>query len=177
MRIESQRLALEPLSMRRLASAHAYCADRENTKHMMFLPHESPEETERFIREAERQWASENPTIYEFAILAGDAHVGGITLYRLDDGSAELGWILDSRYQGRGYAEESARALMAWARDALGARRFIAQCDEANAPSRRLMEKLGMALVGRAGGRKNRSSDEERVELTYEIREEGSGIG
>jgi hypothetical protein len=32
-----------------------------------------------------------------------------------------------------------------------------------------LMERLGMYRISLCGGRKNRSSDEERLELTYEI--------
>ena len=42
-------------------------------------------------------------------------------------------------------------------------------CDSENAASYSLMERLGMRFVGRTGGRKNRSMDGERQELTYEI--------
>ena len=47
--------------------------------------------------------------------------------------------------------------------------RFVAMCDSENERSRRLMERLGMRRVPGVGKRKNRSSDEERLELTYEI--------
>ena len=96
-------------------------------------------------------------------------HVGGVSLYMLEDGAAELAWILDKRYWHNGYATEAARALMGWGRDCLGVHRFIAMCDSENTPSWQLMERLGMYRISLCGGRKNRSSDEERLELTYEI--------
>ena len=68
-----------------------------------------------------------------------------------------------------GKALEAARALMDYAHSAWGFKRFIAQCDSANESSYRLMERLGMRRISCTGGRKNRSSDEERQELTYEI--------
>lgn len=56
----------------------------------------------------------------------------------------ELGWTLDPRHQGRGYATEMVRALMDLAFGALGLRRLEATCFAANEPSWHLMERLGM---------------------------------
>ena len=169
MRITTERLALEPISLQYLESTYAYASDLENTRFMFFLPHESIEETREFILRAMEERRRENPAFYEFVILDGEKHVGGVSLYMLGDGAAELAWILDKRYWNNGYATEAARALMAWGRDYLGVRRFIAMCDSENNPSWRLMERLGMHRISLCGGRKNRSSDEERQELTYEI--------
>ncbi|MDO4866457.1 MAG: GNAT family N-acetyltransferase [Clostridia bacterium] len=169
MRIETARLALRPLDTRDLTSTHAYSSDVESTRYMMFLPNGNIGETEQVIRNAMAEQEKEVPSYYEFAVLLGDTHIGGIGLYLLEDGSAELGWILNKRYWGHGYAGEAARGVMEWARAQLGIRRFIAQCDAENDASRRVMERLGMRFVSRAGGRKNRSSEEERMELTYEI--------
>ena len=95
--------------------------------------------------------------------------MGGLTLDVLEDGTVDVGWILDRRFWGRGYAAEAARAAMAWGRDNAGMHRFVAMCDSENERSRWLMERLGMRRVPGVGKRKNRSSDEERLELTYEI--------
>ena len=169
MTINTERLALRPLELRDLMSTHAYASDVESTRYMMFLPKESIDETEQFIREAMAELAKEAPAYYEFAVLLNGTHIGGVGLYRLEDGLAELGWILNKLYWGHGYAGEAARGVMAWARANLGIRRFIAQCDGENDASRRVMERLGMAFVSRTGGRRNRSSEEERSELTYVV--------
>ena len=83
--------------------------------------------------------------------------------------SAELGWIIHPGYHRRGFAYEAAHALIGYASEELGIRRFYAHCDTENTASGRLMEKLGMTLTEEHGGRKNRLSDEERREYQYEM--------
>ena len=55
----------------------------------------------------------------------------------------EIGWALDPRFWGRGYATEAARASMDWARDRLGWRRVIHLIHPDNAPSLALARRLG----------------------------------
>lgn len=57
---------------------------------------------------------------------------------------AELGWTIDPAHAGRGYASEAARALLGVAFDVVGVRRVVAHAFADNAPSVRIMEKLGM---------------------------------
>ncbi|MGN7949081.1 GNAT family N-acetyltransferase [Microbacterium sp. 22215] len=57
---------------------------------------------------------------------------------------AELGWVLDPGYTGRGYATEAIRAVIGVCFGALGLRRVHAGCFADNEPSWRLMERLGM---------------------------------
>ena len=169
MQINTGRLVLRPISTADLETTHAYTSDLENTKYMMFLPHASLGETEEWLRSCEAMWDSPAPHHLEFAILLEGRHIGSVTLYPLDGGRVELGWILNKVYWGRGYALEAARAAVDYAREQLGARCVFAQCDSENEASYRLMERLGMRRVSCVGGRKNRSTgDMERMELTYE---------
>ena len=170
MQITTERLILRPITVNDLESTHAYASDLENTRYMMFLPNDSIGETEAWLRTCEQMWRSEAPHHLEFAILLDGAHIGSCTLYPVGGGSAELGWILNKRYWGKGYAAEAARAVIDYGRRELGFHRFFAQCDSENRGSYHLMERLGMRRVSCLGGRKNRSSgDEERTELTYEV--------
>ena len=57
---------------------------------------------------------------------------------------AELGWVMDPAHQGRGYATEAVRAVIAACFEQLGLRRVSAGCFAANEPSWRMMERLGM---------------------------------
>ena len=170
MRIETERLVLRPIGIDDLETTHAYASDPENTKYMMFLPNDTPEQTAAWLRESQEMWRSPAPHHLEFAILLEGRHIGSVTLYPVGGGSVELGWILRRDAWGHGYALEAARAAIDYGRHALGARRFFAQCDSENAASYRLMERLGMRRVSCLGGRKNRSmGDMERLELTYEV--------
>ena len=169
MRITTPRLALEPISLAHLKSTHAYSSDQENTRLMMFLPYDSIEETEVWIRQSMEYWRSDAPEHLQFAVMLDGRQIGDVTMYMAGPGNAELGWILDKGCQGHGYAAEAVRAVMDYGRREWGIRRFFAMCDSENAPSYRLMERLGMRRVPGVGKRKNRSSEEERPEIIYEI--------
>ena len=56
----------------------------------------------------------------------------------------ELGWIFHPDHQGKGFARESAAAMMDLAFGAADMHRVYARCDVRNIPSWRLMERLGM---------------------------------
>jgi len=169
MRLTTQRLTLEPISLAHLKSTYVYSSDLENTRLMMFLPLESMEETEACIRRSMDYWQSDAPEHLQFAVMLNGTQIGDVTMYMDGPGNAELGWILDRRFHGNGYACEAIRAVMDYGQRAWGIRRFFAMCDSENVPSYRLMERLGMKRLPEVGKRKNRSSDEERLELTYEL--------
>ncbi|MEU9575872.1 GNAT family N-acetyltransferase [Streptomyces chilikensis] len=57
---------------------------------------------------------------------------------------AELGWVLDPAFGGRGYATEACRALLRVCFGELGLRRVYAAAFAGNEASWRLMERLGM---------------------------------
>lgn len=170
MEIRTERLTLKPVTMEYLESTHAYASDLENTRLMMYLPTASLEETAQTIREAEAEWRKDEPGRCEFVVLKDGVHIGGVTLYFLENRvEGELGWVLDKGYWGCGYAGEAALAMMEYAKQQWNIRRIIACCDSENAASFRLMEKLGMQCIKRDGVRTNRSmGDTPRVEWTCE---------
>ena len=65
-------------------------------------------------------------------------------LKSLDDKTAEIGWLLDPRFQGRGYAAEAAGLLLDLAFGELGLHRVYAELDPRNAASVALCLRLGM---------------------------------
>lgn len=58
--------------------------------------------------------------------------------------SAEIGYVLNPRHTGHGFATEAARALLRLAFDELGLHRVTARVVADNAPSLALAERLGM---------------------------------
>lgn len=61
----------------------------------------------------------------------------------------DLGFALLQEHWGRGYAVEAGRAVMRYAHDPLGLQKLLAIVTPGNAPSRRVLEKLGFAVEGR----------------------------
>lgn len=88
----TQRLALRPLCVGDLKTAHKYACDVENTKYMMFLPNKTESETLAFLQSVEKEWSKPVPRSYEFAICLNGRHIGAIGIYLESDESGELGW-------------------------------------------------------------------------------------
>ncbi|MCA1649325.1 MAG: GNAT family N-acetyltransferase [Acidobacteria bacterium] len=59
-------------------------------------------------------------------------------------GELEIGWRVRADEWRNGYAEEAARACVAWSAKHRPAARVVSRTAQSNWPSRRLMEKLGM---------------------------------
>jgi RimJ/RimL family protein N-acetyltransferase len=66
-----------------------------------------------------------------------------------DPRQAEIGFTFAPAHQGRGYATEAARALLAYLFGERAKHRVRACCDARNAASARVLERLGMRLEGR----------------------------
>jgi RimJ/RimL family protein N-acetyltransferase len=58
--------------------------------------------------------------------------------------AVEVGWRLAAEHWGRGYASEAARAAVRQAFDELALAEIVSFTTEANLPSRRVMERIGM---------------------------------
>jgi RimJ/RimL family protein N-acetyltransferase len=117
------------------------------------------------------QWMPDLPTSYDAWVLAqgqrggvermvvvlrGDTVIGHLYLHVEDAWSqsevrdqatrtqAEVGWAFDPAHQGEGYATEAVRELLRICFEDLGVRRVVALAFADNAPSLRVMEKVGM---------------------------------
>lgn len=166
--IRTEHLVLKPLGRKYLKSTIQYAMDHENTKYMSHLPDETVEEAEEFLTNVEKEWEKERPEFLEFAVLYEEKHIGAVSVY-FENASGELGWIIHRDYWGRGFAYEAARALMDYVKTQMKISHFLAHCDTENVASYKVMEKLGMIRTGQWGGRKNRSSTEDRLEYQYEL--------
>ena len=58
-------------------------------------------------------------------------------------GAAEVGYTIFAEFRGRGYATETCRTMLGWARREHGVGHFISSIEPDNAPSIRVTEKVG----------------------------------
>jgi ribosomal-protein-alanine N-acetyltransferase len=92
---------------------------------------------------------------YGFLIFEreGGALVGGATLSNVRRGvaqSASLGYWVGERFSGRGYMTDAVDTLLGFAFGPLGLHRIEAACLPNNAPSQRLLRRLGFVEEGMA---------------------------
>ena len=152
MRLETSRLLLRPWEDRDRAPFAAINADAA-VRRYYYPALLSPAETDEMIDRCRDHLAQRG-----FGFLAlearNDGHlIGGLGLSRpgpevpstTGAPQIEIGWILGRLDWRRGYAFEAASACLADAWTRLGVREVVGYTSTINAPSRHLMEKLGMA--------------------------------
>ncbi|MFD1205942.1 MULTISPECIES: GNAT family N-acetyltransferase [Sporosarcina] len=76
--------------------------------------------------------------------------VGSTGLHRIDWSipKFEIGYWVDTKFEGKGYITEAVERLTAFAFEELGARRVEIRCDEENVRSRAVAERAGYELEG-----------------------------
>jgi RimJ/RimL family protein N-acetyltransferase len=99
-------------------------------------------------------WSREIPRKkYQLAIvLKSDERLignGGIRMQTAHSEVADIGYEIDRRYWGQGYATEAACALLAFGFNQLHLHRIWAYCIAENVASARVLEKIGMMYEGR----------------------------
>jgi RimJ/RimL family protein N-acetyltransferase len=85
-------------------------------------------------------WAAEEK---ETGALIGRV---GLAYHRVWPDDPEVGWLIDTPWQGRGLATEAGEACLRYGFDELEFERIVSICTAENASSRRVMEKLGFRL-------------------------------
>ena len=165
--ISTKRLLLKPLGSEYLQTVTDYAMDSE-IRYMIHLPNESIDETVSFLKNVDQEWEKENPEFFEFAVLYRNDHIGAVSIY-FENGIGELGWIVNKKYRGNGFAYEAADSLVKYFAADRGTTHFIAHCDTENTASYKIMEKLGMLRTDEYGGRRNRSALQDSFEYKYEL--------
>ncbi len=164
--IQTQRLRLRPLHREDLEALYEYSGDKENIPYMLFLPHETLEEAEKFLQDTVEEWTKEEPDYYEFGMELDGRLIGTMSAYKEDGGKeVEFGWVLHKDYRGKGFASEAALAVKQFVVTQLKPERLTAHCDKRNQVSAKVMEKIGLNFAGE--GMREYRNGERAEELAY----------
>ena len=151
--LETGRLLLRPFTEDDLPLILQISSDPQTTEYLYYwgrIGTTPASDARRFLDYALKNWQKTPIRAREFCLVEKSAGVcigdGSVEWVEGQPGTAEIGWILLPAFRGRGYATEAGRELMRAAFEIMGADTVIAHCDSRNAPSRRVMERLGMTL-------------------------------
>ncbi|OXS60000.1 GNAT family N-acetyltransferase [Cohnella sp. CIP 111063] len=144
MRIATNRLIVRPFEPADWPEVLGYASDEET---MFYMPEGVFDEAaaKRFVRD------NEAPEARNFAMeLKDGGRLAGHIVFHPWFGhhTYEIGWVTAPGLQRRGFATEAARAVLRFGFEELQLHRVIATCQPENAPSSRVMEKLGMRREG-----------------------------
>ncbi|BCB91296.1 GNAT family N-acetyltransferase [Phytohabitans suffuscus] len=146
--IHTRRLTLRPFTMGDLDPVWEYQRLPEVAAHMLWEPRDVvgvKVALERMVRED--RLASEGDCL-SLAVVERERGllVGQVELVWLSERhrQGEIGYVLDPRRQGAGYATEAAREVLRLGFEGLRLHRIIGRCSAANTASAALLERLGM---------------------------------
>lgn len=147
-------------------STFVYSSDFENTHYMLMVPHKSIEETREFLVKCIQEYEKECPEYLSFAVTLDGQHIGEVFAY-LSEKEADIGWLIDKRYWGKGYASAAAKMLIEYIKTDLHRTDIVAYCDARNIPSQKVMQKIGMEFAGSNGIRTYEKDVEDWEEVKY----------
>jgi ribosomal-protein-alanine N-acetyltransferase len=154
--LETDRLILRGMQVSDAEDMYAYARRPSVTQYLTWNPHTDLAETREYLTYVGQRYRTGD--FYDWAVVDKESGRGegrmigtcGFTSFNCPHDSAEIGYVLNPDYQGRGLATEAVRRVLEFGFVDLGLHRIEAHFMEGNDASRRLMERVGMTFEGYA---------------------------
>ena len=148
--LETERLRLVKISPEHAEDMYEYSCDPDVTKYLTWSCHSSVKETERYIKLLQKKYTAGVFNDWGLIEKSSGKFIGtcGFTSFDYEKNTAEIGYVLNKSYWGKGYAAEAAGCVMEFGFDNFGLDGYCAKCMEGNDSSMRVMQKVGMSFEG-----------------------------
>jgi RimJ/RimL family protein N-acetyltransferase len=148
--LETERLLIRPPCSEDAEQLHAVYGDPEAMRCIPGGAAASIEETRRRVARYIDVQAECGFTLWAVVEKSSGQIIGDCGLFPLEGRGpeVEIAYRFGRAHWGRGYATEAARAFLALGFDGMGFHRIIGRTEARNAPSARVLEKLGMRREG-----------------------------
>ncbi|MEV5691665.1 GNAT family N-acetyltransferase [Micromonospora globbae] len=150
--IRTRRLTLRPVTMDDLDDVYAYQRRPDVCRWMLGNEPRSREQS----RESVAAMTNEDALRAEGDVLTLAAEANGRVTGTVElvwrsqaDRTAEIGYVFNPEFSGRGLATEAVAALLGWGFEEFGLHRVYGRCHAGNEASARLMTRLGMRCEAR----------------------------
>lgn len=144
--LETSRLLLRRIGRQDVSDMYEYSRDSRVTKYLLWDPHPSRLYTARYIDYLQVKYRAGE--FFDWAVVSKkeDKMIGtcGFTRFDRDSASAEIGYVLNPEFWGRGIALEAARLVMHFGFSEIGLDRIEARYMVGNDRSQGVIRKLGM---------------------------------
>lgn len=152
--LATPRLILRGLKVSDYVDMYDYARRSDVTKYLTWKPHSSRAYTREYLEYILTRYRVGE--FYDWAIVwqeFGEADakmIGtcGFTRFDYVNNSAEIGYVINPDFRGRGIAGEAARRVVRFGFEELGLNRIEARYIHGNTASRNVMEKIGMKYEG-----------------------------
>jgi len=180
---QTERLTIREWSEADASDLFEYCSCKETTKYLSFPTYTKMEEARERMKDREalyQAYGGHPGPNADWAITVKDESkaIGSIGFAGWDkaNATAEIGYVLNSKYQKHGYMTEAVIGLLQYIKKhhkRLGIAKIESKCDVANTASKGVMERAGMQyqciLPGGTSNNTNQAADAYVYSLTIEI--------
>jgi len=146
----TDRLVLRKISMDDTDDMYEYSKDPEVTKYLLWSPHPDKAYTFEYISYLQNRYKTGD--FFDWAIICPESEkmIGtcGFTRFDFQHNSAEIGYVINPEYRGKGIATEASARIIRYGFEELALNRIECKYMIENAASRRVMEKNGMIFEG-----------------------------
>jgi ribosomal-protein-alanine N-acetyltransferase len=143
--LTTERMTMRKMLVSDYKDMFEYSCRPETSRYLLWKPHESPKFSKRYLSYLQGQYRDEN--FYDFALedKTTKKMIGtcGFTNFDLENNAAEVGYVLNPDYWGRGLAPEALKRLMRFGFSELRLHRLVARIIDENTASKRVAEKCG----------------------------------
>ena len=144
--LETNRLILRKILVGDCADVYEYSSRPETSRYLLWNAHENPKYTKKYL--SYLQTAYRNEEFFDFGLVDKESGkmIGtcGFTDFDMDNNSAEIGYVLNPDFWGKGLAREAIMRVMAFGFAELRLHRSTAKIMTGNSASKRVAEKCGM---------------------------------
>lgn len=148
--LTTTRLKLRKLLVKDAVDMYAYAQLENVTKYLLWNPHPSLSYTEKYLKYLQNEYKKERFFDWAIVYTAENKMIGTVGFTQLDKENlvAEIGYVINPEYAGKGIATEAVWAVLGYAFNHLGMQRIEARYMIGNDASLRVMEKCGMKKEG-----------------------------
>ncbi|NLE12879.1 MAG: GNAT family N-acetyltransferase [Clostridiales bacterium] len=148
--IETERLFMRRMNPTDSSDMYEYACQEQVTRYLLWYPHSDRAYTKRYLEHLQGEYRRGD--FYDWAVVykAHRKMIGtcGFTSFDIENGRAEIGYVLNPAYWGQGCATEAVKAVLYFGFYQLGLNRIEARYMVGNDRSRHIMEKCGMTFEG-----------------------------
>ena len=148
--LETERLILRRMSHFDIVDVFDYAKRSEVSEYLLWYPHDEIGFTRKYLKIVDTKY--KRGEFYDWAVVnkADGRMIGtaGFTRFDIYNNTAEVGYVLNSLYWGKGLAAEATRAVITFGFEVLGLVRIEAKYMTGNIASKRVAEKCGMTEEG-----------------------------
>ena len=148
--LETDRLVLRKMLVSDTDDMYRYASMEETSRYLAWYPHKTKQYTKEYLQYVGTRYNVGD--FYDWAVVEWKEGrmIGtcGFTSFDFQNDVGEIGYVINPEYQGKGYASEAIRRVMAFGFDVLKLHRIEVRFIEGNDASRHVAEKAGFLFEG-----------------------------